>query len=93
MYRDFGVNPVNLTKPFFGILRAWPLAKLWYRIHGLSLTGHPDDDVWYSASARSRRLCPASFDALANRRSAGPSKSSRNATALPIANLRISSPH
>lgn len=31
------------------ILRVWPLARLWYRVRGLSLTGRPDDDVWYFA--------------------------------------------
>ena len=31
------------------ILRAWPLARLWYRLWGLTLTGRPDDDVWYFA--------------------------------------------
>ncbi len=44
-----GVRRVIRRIWVFGILRAWPLAKLWYRIHGLSLTGHPDDDVWYFA--------------------------------------------
>ena len=29
--------------------RAWWLSKLWYRFHGLSLTGPPDDEVWYFA--------------------------------------------
>ena len=31
------------------ILWAWPMAKLWYRVWGLTLTGRPDDDVWYFA--------------------------------------------
>ena len=31
------------------VLRAWPLARLWYRIWGLTLDGHPDDTVWYFA--------------------------------------------
>ena len=31
------------------ILWAWPMAKLWYRVWGLNLTGRPDDDVWYFA--------------------------------------------
>jgi hypothetical protein len=48
---------------------------------------------YISANARRRRLCPASFDALAKPRKPGPSKSSRNATALPMANLHIWSPH
>jgi cation transport regulator ChaC len=30
-------------------LRAWPLARLWYRAWGLRLDGGPDDDVWYFA--------------------------------------------
>lgn len=31
------------------ILRYWPLAQLWYRGWGLTLDGHPDDEVWYFA--------------------------------------------
>lgn len=31
------------------ILRAWPLARLWYRSWGLTLDGRPDEDVWYFA--------------------------------------------
>ena len=31
------------------ILRAWPLARLWYRSWGLRLDGRPDQDVWYFA--------------------------------------------
>ena len=31
------------------ILRARPLAQLWYRAWGLRLDGGPDDDVWYFA--------------------------------------------
>ena len=31
------------------ILRAWPLARLWYRAWGLILEGEPDDRVWYFA--------------------------------------------
>lgn len=31
------------------ILRVWPLARLWYRVWGLALDGHPDDEVWYFA--------------------------------------------
>ncbi len=31
------------------ILRVWPLARAWYRIWGLTLDGHPDDEVWYFA--------------------------------------------
>ena len=31
------------------ILRAWPLARLWYRAWGLTLAGLPDDEVWYFA--------------------------------------------
>ena len=30
-------------------LRAWPLARLWYRAWGLTLEGHPEDPVWYFA--------------------------------------------
>ncbi len=31
------------------ILRAWPLARLWYRVWGLTLDGHPEEPVWYFA--------------------------------------------
>lgn len=31
------------------VLRAWPLARLWYRSWGLALEGHPDEPVWYFA--------------------------------------------
>ena len=31
------------------ISRVWPLARLWYRLHGLELGGSPDDEVWYFA--------------------------------------------
>ncbi len=31
------------------ILRVWPLARLWYRAWGLTLDGHPTDEVWYFA--------------------------------------------
>jgi cation transport regulator ChaC len=31
------------------MLRAWPLARLWYRAWGLRLDGRPDDHVWYFA--------------------------------------------
>ncbi len=31
------------------ILRLWPLARLWYRLWGLTLEGKPSDDVWYFA--------------------------------------------
>lgn len=31
------------------IAQSWWLSKLWYRFHGLSLTGPPDDGVWYFA--------------------------------------------
>lgn len=27
----------------------WPLCRLWYHGHGISLRGLPDDDVWYFA--------------------------------------------
>jgi gamma-glutamylcyclotransferase len=30
-------------------VRAWPLARMWYRGWGLRLDGHPDDRVWYFA--------------------------------------------
>ena len=30
-------------------LRVWPLARLWYRVWGLTLDGRPDDPVWYFA--------------------------------------------
>ena len=32
-----------------GIARSWWLSKLWYRFHGLSLAGAPDEQVWYFA--------------------------------------------
>ena len=31
------------------VLRVWPLARLWYRAWGLTLDGHPGDQVWYFA--------------------------------------------
>lgn len=31
------------------MLRAWPLARLWYRFWGLTLDGRPKDEVWYFA--------------------------------------------
>lgn len=31
------------------IARSWWLSKLWYRVNGLSINGHPDDEVWYFA--------------------------------------------
>lgn len=31
------------------IARSWALSRLWYRLHGLRLTGRPDEDVWYFA--------------------------------------------
>ena len=31
------------------IVRSWWLSKLWYRLHGLSLSGAPDDEVRYFA--------------------------------------------
>ncbi len=31
------------------ILRAWPLARIWYRSWGLTLEGRPDEEVWYFA--------------------------------------------
>jgi hypothetical protein len=31
------------------ILRHWPLARLWYRLWGLTLEGKPSDEVWYFA--------------------------------------------
>lgn len=31
------------------ILRVWPLARLWYRARGLTLDGHPGDEIWYFA--------------------------------------------
>lgn len=31
------------------ILRVWPLARLWYRVWGLTLEGRPSDEVWYFA--------------------------------------------
>ena len=31
------------------ILRVWPLARIWYRVWGLTLVGHPRDEVWYFA--------------------------------------------
>lgn len=32
-----------------GLMRCWPLCRLWYRRHGIALLGRPDDDVWYFA--------------------------------------------
>ena len=32
-----------------GMARSWALSTLWYRWHGLSLDGRPDDEVWYFA--------------------------------------------
>ncbi len=32
-----------------GIARSWWLSKLWYRFHGLSLAGAPDEQIWYFA--------------------------------------------
>ncbi len=29
--------------------RSWALARLYYRCHGVALTGRPDDEVWYFA--------------------------------------------
>jgi len=40
-----------------------------------------------AANASNRRICPASFEDLANRRNSGPSKSARKVTARPIVNL------
>ena len=31
------------------VLKAWPLARLWYRAWGLTLDGRPEDPVWYFA--------------------------------------------
>ncbi len=31
------------------IMRLWPLARLWYRVWGLTLDGSPSDEVWYFA--------------------------------------------
>lgn len=31
------------------MLRVWPLARWWYRAHGLQLEGSPGDAVWYFA--------------------------------------------
>lgn len=31
------------------VLRVWPLARLWYRLWGLRLSGGPRDQVWYFA--------------------------------------------
>lgn len=31
------------------ILLVWPLARLWYHFWGLTLHGHPSDEVWYFA--------------------------------------------
>ena len=52
------------------ILQSWPLARLWYRVWGLSLTGQPEDEVWYfafganmhdSAFLERRRMRPAEW--------------------------------
>ena len=29
--------------------KSWILSKLYYRLHGLRIEGHPSDDVWYFA--------------------------------------------
>ncbi len=40
----------NLRRTFRrGIARSWNLSSLWYRWHGLSLDGRPDEEVWYFA--------------------------------------------
>lgn len=31
------------------IARSWQLSKAWYRLFGIRLEGHPDDEVWYVA--------------------------------------------
>ncbi len=31
------------------IARSWILSRLWYRLHGIRLTGRPTDEVWYFA--------------------------------------------
>ena len=31
------------------IVRVWPLARLWYRVWGLTLDGRPEELVWYFA--------------------------------------------
>ena len=31
------------------MIRAWPLARMWYRAWGLTLDGKPHEDVWYFA--------------------------------------------
>ena len=31
------------------IARSWAVSRLWYRLHGLHLAGHPDEEVWYFA--------------------------------------------
>lgn len=53
---------------FISVLaRSWPLGRLWYRAHGISLPGRPNDDIWYfayganmhdSAFCERRRMTP-----------------------------------
>jgi cation transport regulator ChaC len=31
------------------MLRSWPLARLWYRLHGIRLEGRPGESIWYFA--------------------------------------------
>lgn len=31
------------------VARSWLLSKFWYRLNGLSITGRPDEEVWYFA--------------------------------------------
>jgi cation transport regulator ChaC len=42
--------PRALRRAWLGVtIRIWPLARLWYRVWGLTLDGQPDDMVWYFA--------------------------------------------
>ena len=38
-----------LSKPRRFITKSWALSKIYYRLHGLRVTGRPEDEVWYFA--------------------------------------------
>ncbi len=38
-----------LSKPRRFITKSWVLSKIYYRLHGLRVTGRPEDEVWYFA--------------------------------------------
>ena len=46
--------PIRIPRPLRRlwipvVVRAWPMARIWYRAWGLRLEGRPDEDVWYFA--------------------------------------------